>query len=463
MSSDLQDELRQCSQLCDELKLIVELTCDQVTIFDENGILTKVYKNCDGYFGVSESELIGKSSYELEKIGVFSQSVTSLVLKEKKKVSIIQSTGGGKRLMVTGTPIWNDSGQLTRVINISRDVTQVENLNYQLLEMEKILEWYRDELRKRQTIKDTVVVGSSEEIQKITYLIQKVASTDITILLLGETGVGKSFFAKLIHQLSRQRDKNFIHVNCNAIPEALFESELFGYAEGAFTGAAKSGRKGLLELAQNGTIFLDEIGDLPLPIQIKLLNVLQEKSFYKIGSSVPVELKARIITATNKDLLKLVKEGKFREDLYYRLNVLPIQIPSLRSRSMDIQIIAKFFLDKFNTKYNAQKQLSSDAFLILGRYSWPGNIRELENLMERLVITSDSPTITAGDVVNILQVEENALLDATDTMPLKKAVEIFEKQLIRKALEKYKSTRKAAKALDIAQSTIVKKMKDNPG
>ena len=282
-------------------------------------------------------------------------------------------------------------------------------------------------------------------------------------LLLGETGVGKSFFAKLIHQLSRQRDKNFIHVNCNAIPDALFESELFGYAEGAFTGAAKSGKKGLLELAQNGTIFLDEIGDLPLPIQIKLLNVLQEKSFYKVGSSVPVELKARIITATNKDLLKLVKEGKFREDLYYRLNVLPIQVPSLRSRSMDIQIIAKFFLDKFNTKYNAQKQLSSDAFLILGRYSWPGNIRELENLMERLVITSDSPTITAGDVVNILQVEENALLDATDTMPLKKAVEIFEKQLIRKALEKYKSTRKAAKALDIAQSTIVKKMKDNPG
>ena len=463
MSSSLQDELHRCSQLCDELKLIVELTCDQVTIFDENGILTKVYKNCDGFFGIAEEELIGKSSYELEKIGVFSQSVTSLVLKEKKKISLIQSTGGGKRLMVTGTPIWNDNGQLTKIINISRDVTQAENLNHQLLEMEKMLEWYRDELRKRQTIKDTVVVGSSEEIQKITYLIQKVASTDITILLLGETGVGKSFFAKLIHQLSRQRDKNFIHVNCNAIPDALFESELFGYAEGAFTGAAKSGKKGLLELAQNGTIFLDEIGDLPPPIQIKLLNVLQEKSFYKIGSSVPVELKARIITATNKDLLKLVKEGKFREDLYYRLNVLPIQIPSLRSRSMDIQIIAKFFLDKFNAKYNTQKQLSSDAFLMLGHYSWPGNIRELENLMERLVITSDSHTITGSDVVTILQVEEHAILDAADIVPFKKAVEIFEKQLIRKALEKYKSTRKAAKALGIAQSTIVKKMKDGPG
>lgn len=458
VAEDNLKELEYYKRLYQELKLIVDTEFDQVTIADQNGVFLKVERNCEKIFGVPENEMVGKNAREIEEKGIVSKSVTLCVIKNKKKISLVQDTGAGKRLMVKGIPMFDQNGELIRVINISRDITEIEKLNQQLADAEEMLDWFREELLKKQVIETNAFATTSQKMKKIHDAIRQVANTDATVLLLGETGVGKGFLAKTLHQLGKRRDKPFIHINCGAIPINLLESELFGYEAGAFTGANKNGKKGLFEIAQNGTLFLDEIADIPKHIQVKLLNVLQDKKFYKIGGLIPVELGANIIAATNKDLKKLTEEGKFRKDLYYRLNVFPIHVPPLRERVEDIPVLAKYFLDRFNIKYCTNKSLSSDVYNLLTAYSWPGNIRELENTIERLVITSQNRVIGKEELLEMIK-PERARLQLTEIIPLKQAVQEVETQLLLKALEKYKTTRKAAEVLQIDQSTVVKKLK----
>ncbi|RNB86915.1 AAA family ATPase [Brevibacillus fluminis] len=305
--------------------------------------------------------------------------------------------------------------------------------------------------------------------------IAKVAATDMTVLIYGETGVGKEGIARLIHESSKRRYEPYVILNCGAIPETLIESELFGYSPGAFTGADRTGKKGVFEEAEGGTLFLDEIGELPLASQVKLLRVLQERSFKKIGQPRAIQADVRIIVATNRDLEAEVAAGRFREDLYYRLCVVPLTIPPLRERTEDIYPLLQFFLKKFTAKYGLSRTLSPRAIRSLMSYSWPGNIRQMENMMERLVVMAEEEEITLADLpVSVREqarqqelAQESVPADDQEAkpikihkiLPLKEATAIVEKELLQMARERCGSTYEIAAMLGVDQSTISRKFK----
>jgi transcriptional regulator with PAS, ATPase and Fis domain len=280
------------------------------------------------------------------------------------------------------------------------------------------------------------------------------------VLILGESGVGKEMVANLIHETSDRKNSPFIKVNCGAIPENLLESELFGYEGGAFTGAKKEGKMGLFELANKGTLFLDEIAEMPLALQVKLLRVLQEREVMRVGGVKPVAVNVRIIAATNRNLHEDVQKGNFREDLYYRLNVIPLSILPLRERREDILPLASYFIEQFNQKYLTKKTLSAETAEAFELYNWPGNVRELQNIVERLIVMSD------GDEIQHLHLPEEITnlssnrdkVQVLDILPLKECMEMAEKQLLRLAKQKYSSTVKIADALQVNQSTISRKL-----
>ncbi|MGE5702660.1 MAG: sigma-54 interaction domain-containing protein [Clostridia bacterium] len=302
------------------------------------------------------------------------------------------------------------------------------------------------------------LVWHSDKMKQILFIIEQVTQVDSTVLLLGESGVGKSAIAKAIHQLSLRKDKPFISVNCGALPENLIESELFGYESGSFTGGKKGGQAGLFEAAHTGTIFLDEIAELPYSAQSKLLEVLQENTFRRVGGVKKIEVDVRVIAATNKVLPTLIRQQRFREDLFYRLNVVPLEIPPLRERKEDIPLLTHYFLDKFNLKYKKSRRISAQSLERFTKHNWPGNIRELENLIERMVVTDVEPTGTAE--VEKEPAPEPPGLHITGIMPLKQAKRQLEKELVCRAYQELGSTYKAARVLGVDQSTIVKKLKE---
>ncbi|HBB30034.1 MAG TPA: PAS domain S-box protein [Clostridiales bacterium] len=457
-----EDMLTYYRQAYDELKLILDMSFDQITIADGEGVFTKVSKSCEMYFGVSEDKLVGYSAFELENNGVFDISVTAEVVRKGKKVTLIQRTGADKTLMVTGIPMFNEEGKIIKIINISKDITESQMLGQELKDTQSQLQWFQNELNKREAIHNSKISYKSVVMNKIMDLVLHICDLDATVLLLGETGSGKGYVARLIHESSIRKEEPFIPINCGAIPENLLESELFGYDSGAFTGAVKGGKKGLFEIAGKGTIFLDEVGDMPMNLQVKLLHVLDEKKVFRVGGEKPIKVEGRVIAATNKDLKKLIQEGKFREDLYYRLNVVPINIPALRERKEDILILIKMFLNENNKEHRTNKIISEAGYNVLTNYDYPGNIRELGNMIERLVIT------TRGDIIEALQVKE--IIEPTEScrksnfstdeiIPIKQAVENLEKEILQSAFIKYKTTRKVAEILEIDQSTVVKKTK----
>lgn len=291
----------------------------------------------------------------------------------------------------------------------------------------------------------------------------KAAQTDSTILLLGETGNGKSELGRLIHKMSKRQHHPFVPINCAAIPETLLESELFGYEEGAFTGTRRQGKKGLFEHANGGTIFFDEVGELPLSLQAKLLHVLQNKSFYRVGGSKIIQVNVRVIAATNQNIEELIQNGKFRKDLYYRLHVIPLVIPSLRERPEDIIPLLLTTLEKLNAREGGEKQFSNEILSFLSRYHWPGNIRELQNTVEWLYIASDDETIEIDSLPpklkeSLLGISGDMPIIINKVIPLKDAIDMVEKELIKKARTIATSTYKIADLLKINQSTVVRKL-----
>lgn len=455
---ELMEELNYYKQMYEEYKLIIDTTYDFISVADGNGVYLKVL-NCVENFGVPDEEIVGVSAYEVEKKGILKKTMTTKVLESRRKEIMLQETATGKKFMITGIPMFDKKGNIKRIINISKDVTEIEALNQRLEETMELLDWYRNEIYKKQEIEKKFVVGNSLTMKKVMDLVNLVCQVDATVLLQGETGCGKNSIAKMIHQMSNRREKPFVQVNCGAIPENLLESEFFGYVEGAFTGASRKGKKGYFEIANGGTIFLDEVAEIPLHLQVKLLHILEQNEIYKIGSSEATPIDVRILAATNRDLHNMVKQGKFREDLYYRLNVLSIHVPALRNRKEDIPALAHFFLTKFNNKYIMKKQLSPKAYECLVSYDWPGNIRELENTIERLVITSDSDIIEDHHIMNIVfDVDGNNTIEVKELMPLKQAVEEVERLLLLRAYDRYKTTRKISEVLKIDQSTVVKKL-----
>jgi len=306
-------------------------------------------------------------------------------------------------------------------------------------------------------------VFESYEIKKVLHTAFKVANYNCTVLITGESGVGKEIIATAIHKSSDRNYKPSIKINCGSIPKNLLEAELFGYEKGAFTGADKKGKIGFFEIADKGTLFLDEIGELPLDLQVKLLRAIQEKEIYRVGGITPIHVDVRIIAATNRNLYNMVKEGKFREDLYYRLNVFPIEIPPLRTRKDDIIPLTKHFINKYNKKFSLNKSIDKIALEYLKKYSWPGNIRELENVIQRLLISTDNNIITIVDITKYLHNKgiswsEHSSFEI-DNRSLQEILDEKEYEILKIAKEKYKTTRQIAKALKMSQTTLVRRLK----
>ncbi|MFZ7942643.1 sigma-54 interaction domain-containing protein [Neobacillus sp. 19] len=435
----------------EELQTVFEQYYQSVFVADETGKVIRVTSNDD-------QQHLGKNVFDLEKRKVFYPSITAKVLRSGKRESGLQYTNTGEIFDIESIPIKNDKGDVVRVVSITKDSTEVNALKKRLEESRSLIENYQREVARfrQEKYEEKPFIYKSKKMEELYELISSVASVDASVLILGETGVGKQIVANQIHLLSSRRDKPFITVNCGAIPENLLESELFGYEEGAFSGTRKGGKLGIFELADKGTLFLDEIGELSLALQVKLLRALQERVIMKVGGTKEKKIDVRIITATNKDLSQMIKDGTFREDLYYRINVVPIQIPSLRDRKEDIEKLAFHFLHVFNQKYRKHIALNPLQLKQLLEYSWPGNVRELENTIERFVVVEKAI---------IFDEKENS---SSQLIPLETGgkqlpnllefIETVEKELLLKAMSRCNTTREMANSLGVNQSTIVRKL-----
>jgi transcriptional regulator with PAS, ATPase and Fis domain len=463
MVEEMAMEIEYIKDLNKDLHAILSSIYDEILVVNNKGELIRFSENIiQDFWKVDLKELIGKNILEFEDQGLFTPSVTRLVLEKGKKVSVVQETKSGRKILAVGNPVFNENHELDRIIIASRDITETTRLKSELQEIRKITEQYKKELDDFKS-KDRFLkklIYCSPKMEKIINQAKKIADFSSTVLLYGESGVGKEVIAQAIHQLGRRSTKPFLKLNCGAIPENLLESELFGYAKGAFTGADKNGKEGYFKQADGGILFLDEIGEMPIHLQVKLLRVLQEQEVIPIGSTTPIKVNVQIIAATNKKLEKMVEEGTFREDLFYRLNVIPIHIPPLRERTEDISLLAFHFLQQLNEKYERNYHLTPDAINVLEFYPWPGNVRELQNIVERLVVTADHAAIDAEFVSQFLSIGyENKKMKPviTRVIPLQEAIDHVEEQLIVMAMNQYKTTTKAAKALGISQSSVSRK------
>jgi PAS domain S-box-containing protein len=444
-----------------DLEEVIGSLYDDVLISNAHGTILKVSGHFKRLYGKPSDQLIGKTVHELEQEGVFTPSITKLVLQEKTKQIGIQKTEGGRRVLVTGVPVFDRKGRFVRVICFSRDITEPMRLKEHFTLMEQEMERLRSELDnlRQEAMDSSELVAVHPSMKHTLQTARRVAQVDVHVLLQGESGVGKTAMARYIHQHSPRSKGPFIEVNCGAIPEALFESELFGYEEGAFTGAKREGKMGFAELADQGTLFLDEVGELPKPLQVKVLKLIQEKQFYRIGGSRPVKSDFRLITATNRDLEERVKAREFREDLYFRLHVVPITVPPLRQRPEDLLALIDVLLDRYCRKHGLRKTLDARVKKQLMEYPWPGNVRELENLLERLVVVSPSDTIHLEDLPG--QFQQAAPLTSLENVKGKTLPEIVaqvERDLLLQARQAGKSTTEIAKMFGISQSTVVRKL-----
>jgi TyrR family helix-turn-helix protein/PAS domain S-box-containing protein len=422
---------------------ILDHSSDEIFVLDGEKRILYVNQVCEKHYGLKPTDVIGKFNVELFEKGYWKPSIVPEVYRRKVPCYMRQVTNIGAELMTSAVPILNEKGEIDLVVITS---TQVETIK-----MMKAKEENGESKFTHEWNDDAHIVTNSGKIKSILEFCKKVAPTDSNILILGESGTGKSVLAQYIHRMSRRINGPFLAINCAAIPEELLESELFGYAKGAFTGASKLGKEGLIEAANGGTLFLDEIGEMPLSVQAKLLQVIQEKQFIPVGSNKIKKVDIRIMAATNKNLSDMVKDKAFREDLFYRLNVIDIHLPPLSERKEDIVPLIYNFLNKFNQKYNENKVISDECLNILIHYSWPGNIRQLENLMERLVIVSNSIIQLADlpDIINesVGQVTQLALPNSLD-----KALDETKRTLVRRSYQTYKSSRKVANDLGISQT-----------
>lgn len=444
------------------LKAIIECSFDGIYITDGKANTWMINEAYERITGLDSEKLLGENMWTLMERGIISSSGSLLAIAEKRIVTLYQTFSTGKRAMITSTPIFDDDGEIVLVETNVRDLTEICALREQAERDKNELE----QRRQLEFIKEKKVdmVVCDENTIKTLLLADSVARMDTTVVLCGESGVGKEVFAKYIRDNSRRKDAPYVKVNCGAIPENLIESELFGYEKGSFTGANKNGKIGLFEMADHGTIFLDEIGELPLNMQVKLLRVLQEQEIERIGGTKPIKIDVRVIAATNRNLEKMMEEKKFREDLYYRLMVFPIHIPALRERKKDIEPLAEYFLKELNKRYKGNKNLSENCMMILENYQWPGNVRELKNIVERAFIISQSDEITTESIpitdanahMNKYRKAKESLAINTD-IPMEEAIKQLEMIYMDKAFEKYGNVRDAAESLGMSASTFVRK------
>jgi PAS domain S-box-containing protein len=459
------------------LQPFIDNSYDGIIITNGDGTVRAINLAFSMVSGLTEDDVIGKSVYELSKQGLLPECSMMYAIERKRDESSVVKFPYGKETVVSSKLLSDKQGNIIRVLSNVRDITELNELHEQLRSAEAIAKHYQKEFNAKISSESglNLKLHRSRKMGDVYELVKKVADTDLPLLLMGESGVGKTALAKYIYALSERNNiGSFVHINCSAIPETLLESELFGYEMGAFTGAKKT-KIGLFEIAKKGTILLDEIGDMPFQLQAKLLNVLQEKKFYRVGGTKMIDTDVRVLAATNQNLEEAIAEGRFRRDLYFRLNVIPITIPPLRERKEDIAPLLIYFLEQSNQKYTKSKAFASETLEILLEYEWPGNIRELINVVERLVILTKGDLIEPKDLPpqvitnnklfsingNLSQDNEND----QDKMiplwkpgePLKEAIKKVEGKIIEEAVSFYGSAKQAAKNLGIDESTMTRK------
>ena len=441
-----------------KLNAVLDASHDGLWIIDKHGIVLNVNKAAIEINGLKGIDVIGKDIRELDQAGVFNhQKLVSLdVIEKKKPCTVMQNLHNKVRTLVTGTPFFDVNGELMFVVINDRNISHL-NMLYSTLEVRRLLSNFEcsyDNLES-EFVDLSDIIYESTSMRNVVDMAIRLSKVDSTVLIFGETGVGKNLVAKFVHNCSKRGRMPFVSINCAGIPDPLIESELFGYEYGAFTGSRSSGKKGLAELANGGCLFLDEIGDFSLLGQAKVLKFLENREIVRLGGGTSKKIDVRIIAATNKNLKDMISRGLFRQDLYYRLNVTSLFVPPLRERKTDIPVLAKFFVNKINKKYQLNKEISEEVLDFLTHFPYPGNVRELENLIEHVTVTGKGGTIHISDFP--LTVLESSPPHGEKS--LKDAVLDFEMKIIRAAINQYGSQKKAAKALGMDQSTLFRKMR----
>lgn len=452
---------------------VIEHIDEVVVIFNHHGVLERMNSICDNMLPFKRKDVLGKNIRELVDMGLVTDPIIERLMETKEKLYRDIVYPNGKIISYTAIPIFGINGNFKGGVLTGRDISR-------LISMAKTVEKNNDE--------DIEYISVNNEIQNVKDIIERVAPSDASVFIMGESGVGKEILTRSVWKQSKRSDKPLVEVNCAAIPSELIESELFGYEKGAFTGANQEGKIGLIESADGGTMFLDEIGEMPLETQTKLLRVLQEKCVQRIGGLKPKKVDVRFISATNKTAEEIANPEIFRQDLYYRLSVIPITVPPLRERKEDIRPIAEFYLNLFNEKYARKLEFAEDAFDVLYSYKWPGNIRELKNIIERVAVLSPFEVINGDQMVraiglgieNILDeindksdgfvktqnmdhdIEEKneSIIDISQISNIDEAHRLVEEVMLKKAINQYGNITKAAKAVGVNPSTVYRKIKN---
>lgn len=445
----------------DDWKNFFEASYDGIIIADEMGRIVYMNHAAEILEEVDKEYILGRYASDLLEEGIYETSVTVKVFKSKKKETIMQFKGG-RQLVITGVPAFKN-GKIKWVYINERDVTELAQIKHDKKVVMKQLEKYKKELEaiKKRNAEDNLLTSSNSKMQENMGLLQRIAPSEVSVLIIGESGVGKDVFANWIHKHSLRKEEPFIKIDCGALSESLLESELFGYEKNSFTGASQKGKVGLAEAADKGTLFLDEIGEMPLNLQTKLLRLVQDSTFLPVGSVEEKKVDIRIIAATNRDLEEMVEKKLFREDLYYRLNVVPVKLPPLRERKEDLFDFIDLFLKRYNEKHGYRKTISQEAVNGLYSYSWPGNVRELANIIERLVIVTPKAEIGIEDVMrampNFTDAGINTIFEINGRYI--DAMDAFEGEYLKKIMGKYTTIKEMAEQIGISESTLKRRLR----
>ncbi len=449
-----------------ELDAIIDSSYDGLWICDGQGTVLRINRASERLNVIQAQDVVGRNMRELVDEGLVDCSATLEVIRTGRVVNLLQNTRSGRKLMLTGNPVFDETGKLSLVVVNERDITEIDAL-YKSLEHEKALkDQYKHQILDMQLahLHDHQIIARSPAMVNVLHQAFKVSAVDSTVLLHGESGVGKGLIADIIHKFSPRSQHPMIRINCGAIPETLIEAELFGYERGAFTGARQSGKAGYFEAADGGTLLLDEVSELPLASQVKLLRFLEDGRITRVGGTTSRKLDVRILAATNRDLTSMVQRGEFRKDLYYRLNVIPLWIPPLRERRECIFPMLQHYLEHFCTKVQKPPlRLSRAAADALITYSYPGNVRELVNLCERLAVMCENNPIGMEDLPKSVTMhtapQESAEQAPLEGSSFKELMEAAERRILARALETYGTQWAVARELGINQSTVSRKMK----
>lgn len=448
------------------LNQLLDVFSDGVCVTDTQGVVLFVNAKHEELTGVPHNSMMGRNVLEFLGKGVFDVVLNPEVLRTGKPVTRVQRLSNGRRLVLEGHPLFDSNGHVAFCVTLMRDESRLQELQAKVAFQKELLEVFSKLSNAQKQESRLPEIVQSAAMARLHAKIHVLAQTDAPVLILGETGVGKDVLARRIHMESDRAERPFIKVDCGSISPQLIETELFGYMGGTFSGANKNGKVGLIEAASTGTVFLDEIGELPIAMQTRLLRFLQDGEVLRVGATTPKKLDVRVIAATNRNLEKAVAEGEFRSDLYYRLKIAVLHIPPLRERYDDILPMAHFFLDFYCRKYGRSMEFSPEAEEAMQRYEWPGNVRELKNMVQGIAVTCAEHTIQPSHLpfVSTLSAREEKENTppaiAFDGRNYKEIMKDMEAAVLKAAMRKYGSIANVAKELQVDRSTIFRKVRE---